>query len=125
MIMNRSDVRLGMDLSVDCEEQEVRIINGVRRGEGDFNPLLIRPAYENGSDDPSGFEEYAVEQYQLRDLLTIKEFEYFEALPDEYSFQDGLAIVPQGTLSRLNNKLIRSGALRKEGKKFKKAETVV
>ena len=40
-IMSRSDIRLGIDFFDD--EQTVRVINGIQRGEP-FNPLLIQPA---------------------------------------------------------------------------------
>jgi hypothetical protein len=49
-IMNRSDVRLGMD----SYDDEVRVINGVRRSE-DMHPLLIRTV-GHPPDGLAGFE---------------------------------------------------------------------
>ena len=49
-ILNRADVRLGMDI----HDEDMRVINGIRRGE-DMHPLLIR-SVSIGEESLAGFE---------------------------------------------------------------------
>jgi AAA domain len=73
-IMTRSDIRLGIDFFGD--EQTVRVINGVQRGEP-FNPLLIQPA----GDPEAGFELCPPDKFSLRDVFTPKQTQYWQMLP--------------------------------------------
>ena len=62
-IMNRSDVRIGMDFF----DENIRIINGVRRNE-DFDPLLIKPIGE--PDALAGFRRVKPGELDLTQGLT-------------------------------------------------------
>jgi hypothetical protein len=94
-ILNRSDVRLGMDIHDD----DVRVINGIRRGE-EMSPLLIRPlTYE---DALAGFELCPPNGENLRAVFTPKQFEYWNGLPAKFKFDDvANNPVPRATLSRI------------------------
>jgi hypothetical protein len=116
-ILNRSDVRLGMDIHDD----EVRVINGIRRGE-EMHPLLIRPVSTEG-ENLAGFELCPPEGVNLRTALTTKQYEYWGVLPAEFRF-DEIAdrTVPRASLKRLLDRakslgLIEphNGAWRKKG----------
>lgn len=94
-ILNRCDVRLGMDFF----DEEIRVINGIRRGE-DMHPLLVRPV----GDEPSnlaGFELVPPDKLNLRSTLTTKQLEHWRNLPREFRFDEGAQVVPKASLSRL------------------------
>ena len=139
-ILNRCDVRIGVDLFnpkaeiTDTEIAEgVRILNGVRRGES-FEALYIRPAHikdetgklvvnSEGKVTLAGFE--AAEALGLVAVLTPKQFNYWENLPGEFRFEDGAKEVPRVTLSRILQKAQGVDAVRLEGgvwRKRKEAE---
>ena len=94
-LLNRSDVRLGLDFY----DEEVRVINGIRRGEP-MDPTLIRPAsLANGH--PAGFELCPPSALSQEFAFTKKQLEYWRKLPPSFSF-DSVAdqLVPRSTLSR-------------------------
>ena len=95
-ILNRSDVRLGMDF----HDEEVRVINGIRRGE-DMHPLLVRPI-SNTDQKLAGFELCPPNGMNLHNALTTKQFEYWNQLPPMFRFEEVAdRTVPRGSLSRL------------------------
>jgi hypothetical protein len=94
-ILNRSDVRLGMDL----HEDDVRVINGIRRGE-EMHPLLIRPILYK--EQLSGFELCPPDRLDLKHALTPKQVGYWDKLPAEFRFEDAAdKLVPRSTLKRI------------------------
>ena len=100
-ILNRSDVRLGMDFHND----DIRVINGIRRGE-EMEPILIRPVGD--PDNLGGFELSPVDELDLMSAFTSKQQEYWRKLPDRFRFEDVAdKVVPRATLSRMN-KLAKS-----------------
>jgi len=95
-ILNRSDVRIGMDI----HDEEVPVINGIRRGE-EMHPLLIRPVIIDG-ERLAGFELCPPEGVNLKTALTTKQFEYWGALPTEFHFDEVAdRVVPRASLKRL------------------------
>lgn len=114
-IMTRSDIRLGIDFFDD--EQTVRVINGVQRGEP-FNPLLIQPA----GDPEAGFELCPPDKFSLRDVFAPKQAQYWQKLPQSFTFNEGLrAGVPRSSLFRLIQRALSVGLLRSENEKWVKA----
>ncbi len=96
-ILNRSDVRLGMDFH-DSDEI-VRVVNGVRRGE-DMHPLLIRPVTYN--DALAGFELCPPNDLGLKDVFTPKQLEYWDKLPAKFRFEEVAdKTIPRASLKRL------------------------
>jgi hypothetical protein len=111
-IMSRSDIRLGIDLFGD--EQSVRVINGIQRGEP-FEPLLIQPAGE----PEAGFELCPPDRFSLRDVFTTQQARYWQALPSCFTFSEGVkAGVPKSSLWRLINRATSLGLLRPENEKW-------
>jgi hypothetical protein len=111
-IMTRSDIRLGIGFYDD--EQTVRVINGIRRGEP-FNPLLIQPA----GDPEAGFELCPADKISLMDVFTFKQCKYWKMLPPSFTFNEGLAAkVPRSSLSRLIHRAKSVGLLRSENDKW-------
>jgi len=95
-IMNRSDVRLGMDF----HGEDVRVINGVRRSE-DMHPLLVRQV-GYPPDGLSGFELCSPDQISLEASLTRRQAEYWRALPGEFRFEEVAGRpVPRSSLYRI------------------------
>ena len=98
-IMNRSDVRLGMDF----HDEEARVINGIRRGE-EMHPLLIRPVGDSPK-NLAGFEPVPAGELNLDSLLTAKQHEYWRKLPDEFRYEDVVPeLVPKSSFSRLSER---------------------
>jgi hypothetical protein len=118
-LLNRSDVRLGIDIQRD----EVRVINGIVRGR-DMHPVLIRP-FLNSDDQPAGFEQVTPDHLETYASLTGKQREYWEELPSHFKFEEVAdVIVPRSTLSRLIKAASSFGALVKaDDGVFKKAST--
>jgi hypothetical protein len=111
-IMSRSDIRLGIDFFDD--EQTVRVINGVQRGEP-LNPLLIQPA----GDPEAGFELCPPDMFSIRDVLTPKQCRYWEMLPDSFTFNEGVkAGVPRSSLWRLIQRAEAVGLLSSDGERW-------
>jgi hypothetical protein len=113
-IMTRSDTRLGIDFFDD--EQAVRVINGIQRGEP-FNPLLIQPA----GDPEAGFELCPPDKFSLTDVFTAKQAKYWQDLPESFTFNEGLrAGVPRTSLWRIIQRAKSVGLLRSENEKWVK-----
>jgi hypothetical protein len=95
-LMNRSDVRVGMDFLDD----ETRVINGIRRSE-DMHPLLVRPVGES-PETLSGFELVRPDELTLLAALTPKQAEHWQKLPTEFRFSEvANKLVPKVSLFRL------------------------
>ena len=118
-LLNRSDVRLGIDVQRD----EVRVINGIVRGR-EMHPLLIR-TFLDRDDRPAGFEQASPDQLEILASLTSKQMEYWERLPQQFKFEQVAdQTVPRSTLSRLIRAAVSFGALIKaDDGSFKKAST--
>jgi hypothetical protein len=94
-ILNRSDVRLGLDL----HDEDMRVLNGIRRAE-EMCPLLIRPVTHK--DQLAGFELCPPDDSALGAAFTPKQVEYWGKLPLKFRFEqiaDGP--VPRASLMRL------------------------
>lgn len=117
-IVNRSDVRLG----IDALDDDLKVVNGIRRGE-EMEPMLIRSV--RLSDDPvvyAGFEGVPASETYLLQSLTPRQLGYWRALPDKYRFEEVAdRTVPRSSLSRLHQRLKSLGVLREEGGIFVKA----
>jgi len=113
-ILNRSDVRLGMD----THDDDVKVINGIRRGE-EMQPLLIRPVscidVVTKRDALAGFELCPLDGKHLAAVLTAKQLEYWNNLPTSFRFEDFADKgVPRGSLSRLLARAQSLGLVRYE-----------
>ena len=107
-ILNRSDVRLGIDIQRD----DVRVINGIVRGR-EMHPILIR-TFMNADEHPAGFEQVAPDQLEVFTSLTSNQRTYWEALPQQFKFEEiADKTVPRSTLSRLIKATTSFGALSK------------
>jgi AAA domain len=113
-ILTRSDIRLGIDFF--DEEQTIRVINGIQRGEP-FNAMLIQPA----GDPESGFELCPPEKFKVNDVFTSKQVDYWGKLPPSFTFNEGLrAGVPRSSLSRMMHQAMSVALLRSEDGKWTK-----
>lgn len=121
-ILNRSDVRLGMDLlGMDAYEDDVRVINGIRRGE-EMHPLLIRPVNDT-SDSLAGFELCPPAQPSLQAALPAKQYEYWSKLPPTFRFDDVAdRIVPRASLKRLLDRAKSLGVIKQVEGEWKRVE---
>ena len=116
-IHNRSDVRLGMNL----HHEGVRVINGIRRGE-EFDPILVRPVEH--LDNPAGFELVSPSEPDLVLALAGRQMDHWRKLPAEFQFDDVAdKLVPRASLSRLLARARSLGALRCDGKRYRKVAT--
>lgn len=94
-IMNRSDVRLGMDF----HEEDVCVVNGIRRGE-EMAPLLIRSVTHK--DQLAGFALCPADDPALSAAFTAKQIAYWNNLPVKFRFEQVAdRTVPRGSLHRL------------------------
>jgi hypothetical protein len=92
-ILNRCDVRLGLDSHGD----ESRVLNGIRRGES-LHPLIVRPI-EIATETYAGFELCPPE---AKSLFTPTQFTHWAKIPDSFRFDEVAdKIVPRATLSRI------------------------
>jgi hypothetical protein len=107
-ILNRSDVRLGVDSHGDDD----RVLNGVRRGE-DMHPLIVRPVEES----PGQYVGFELSAPDTRTLFTSKQRGYWESLPGSFRFEDiADKTVPRSTLWKLLERARQAGlAVVKEG----------
>jgi AAA domain len=116
-IVNRSDVRLG----IDALDDDLKVVNGMRRGE-EIEPMLIRSV--TLSDDPAvyaGFESVTASETCLLQSLTTTQLGYWQALPNKYRFEDVAdKTVPRSSLSRLHKRLKSLGVLREGNGTFQK-----
>ncbi len=107
-ILNRSDVRLGIEKHHD----DVRVINGIVRGR-EMHPLLIHPVRDR-DDQLAGFEQVIPEQSDLLIAMTVKQKQHWDNLPSDFRFEQVAdKIVPRASLSRLVEKAEHVGALKK------------
>jgi hypothetical protein len=107
-ILNRSDVRLG----IETHHDDVRVINGIVRGR-EMHPLLIRPA-RDVNDQLAGFEQVIPGEADLLATLTKKKKGYWDMLPTHFRFEDVAdTLVPRSTLSRLIEETKQLGAIRR------------
>jgi hypothetical protein len=105
-ILNRSDVRLGIDQHKD----EVRVLNGIVRGR-EMHPILLRPVL-NVRDELAGFEQIAADQMDLFLALSPSQKSYWDKLPQEFKFEAVAdTLVPRSTLSRIAKATCSLGAL--------------
>lgn len=94
-ILNRADVRLGMDFY----DEDVKVINGVRRGE-EMQPFLFRST--GGPGNLAGFELWSPGGLDLQLAFTNKQFDYWNRLPSKFRFADVADhLIPRASLSRL------------------------
>jgi hypothetical protein len=108
-ISYRADVRLGIDYHGD---DEIRVINGVRRGE-DMHPLLIRQAYHN--DALAGFELSPPNSTDELLGLTEGQKGYWKQMPETFRFEEvAKGLVPRSTLSKITAKMKSLGLLTKD-----------
>lgn len=112
-LMNRSDVRLGMDfLTRDSSADEgVRVINGIRRGE-EMHPLLIRPVGE--APNLAGYELAPSAVVMSSTAFTPVQQGYVKSLPSEFRWADAAKVVPKSSLSRLLARAMSLGIITKD-----------
>jgi hypothetical protein len=114
-ILNRSDVRLGMDRY----GEDARVINGIRRGE-DMHPLIVRPI-DIASDTYAGFELCPPDAATTCFLLTPGQRVYWDKLPKEFRFDEVAdSLVPRSTLDRLLKRAKSAGLVEQVGGIWKK-----
>jgi hypothetical protein len=109
-LLNRSDCRLGMAFH-GSDGDGLRVVNGIRRGE-EVHPLLIRGvALDDDPDQPAGFELVQADATDLVLALPAKLFEYWRALPQEFSFAQAIATMGKSNFDRLKKRTISLGVL--------------
>ena len=82
------------------EDEDVRVLNGIRRGE-DFAPILIR-SVGNLPKELSGFDVCSSTDTDLLAGLTPKQREHWSKLPHSFRFEDVAdELVPRASLHRL------------------------
>ena len=114
-ILNRADVRLGIDFLDD--DQEIRVINGVRRSE-DFDPLLILPV--EGANGKAGFQLAPASQAGTL-AFTPKQREQWGRLPNVFRIEDVADKgVPRASLYRLTKRACSLGILEHVGGVYRK-----
>lgn len=117
-ILNRSDVRLGIDFYDD----ETRVVNGIRRSE-DMHPLLVRPVADSSSDELAGFELCRPSELALSRTLTLQQLQHWQKLPTVFRFDEVAdKIVPRSSLSRLLARAKSLGIAQHEDGIWKKCE---
>lgn len=115
-IMNRSDVRFGFDFNQ--RDPEIRVLNGVRRGE-DFHPLLLRPVGLPGEE--AGFDQVRLEGPDLALAFTQTQLGHWHGLPQTFKFDDiADRTVPRSSLSRLLGRADSLGLIVKHGATYEK-----
>jgi AAA domain len=119
-LLNRSDVRLGMDFY----GEGARVVNGVRRGE-DLHPLLIRPVYaDDDVEQPAGFELVSPGEVNLMSALSERLMGYWQKLSDEFTFEQAVAIMGKSNFDRLKKRTTSLGLLEQIGRgHYKKLTT--
>ena len=104
-IQYRADVRLGIDI-YDAEK-EIRVINGIRRGE-EMYPLLIQSVGD--PDKLAGFE--SATNVEVLEALTQTQRKHWKALPHEFKFEEVAGnSVPRSTLHRLLSRAKSTGLI--------------
>jgi hypothetical protein len=116
-ILNRSDVRLGMDFYND----DIRVINGIRRGE-DMHPILIRPV-EIKDVGLAGFELCQADKLDISLAMTPTQKKHWDKMPKEFYFDDVAdKVVPRASLSRLLKFAKSLGIIAGHNKLYKKLD---
>lgn len=112
-LLNRSDVRLGMDF---YSVEDIRVVNGVRRGE-DLHPLLIRTkCLGDDPEKPAGFELVQADEADLFGAIKGKLHEYWSALPCEFTFEQAVQLTGKSNFDRLKKRTTSLGALEQVGR---------
>lgn len=113
-IINRSDVRIGMDF----HEEDIKVINGIRRGE-EMHPLLVHSVGE--PDQLAGFDRCPAEDVDFKEALTPVQNKHWNALPEVFRFEEMAdTVVPRSSLHRLIKKTQSLGALSHESGEYRK-----
>lgn len=105
-LLNRCDVRLGMQRDID-EGENVRVFGGFRRGEEPIAHMLVAPtqvASHAGTEQPvyGGWEVWAADCLTFGRALTGTQCNYWNMLPMSFTFAEGVRKgVPKGTLSKI------------------------
>lgn len=122
-LLNRSDVRMGM--ARKGRDDDIRFINGIRRGEN-FYPMLLLPVeVDNDPDVLGGFRRVSAEKGELKKMLGGKLGEYFVKLPAHFKFNDVAGNgVARSTLSRLLNAAESLGYITKSKGLWVKTESL-
>jgi hypothetical protein len=114
-ILNRSDVRLGIDV---CKE-DIRVINGIRRGE-EMHPILIRPIGDP-PDNLAGFELCNLQGSDQEFAFTPEQRAYWQKLPSTFRFDEVAdKLVPRSSLFRLISRAKSLGVLTNEQGRYRK-----
>jgi hypothetical protein len=116
-LMNRSDVRLGMDF-YGSGDDGVRVLNGIWRGE-EMHPILIRPVGDS-PESLAGFEVAPLERASLIKALTKWQLGYWDKLPKEFRFSEAVNIMGKSNFSRLKARVESLGAVREVGGVYRK-----
>jgi len=112
-LLNRSDVRLGMDF---YGLEDIRVVNGVRRGE-DYHPLLIQTkCLADDPEKPPGFELVQADEADLFGVIKGKLHEYWSALPCEFTFEQAVQLMGKSNFDRLKKRTTSLGALEQVGR---------
>jgi hypothetical protein len=115
-ILNRSDVRLG----VDVQDGGNRVLNGIRRGE-DMHPLIIR-SVELSPETYAGFELCPPDAETTSLLFSPKQREYWDKLPKEFRFEEVAdSLVPRSTLHRILKRAKSAGLVESDDALWTKA----
>jgi AAA domain len=94
-ILNRSDVRLGMDF----QDERIRVINGIRRSE-EMDPFLLRSVGDKPG-ELAGFELCAPDELEMKFAFSPRQLEHWQKLPPEFRFEEAAKAVPRASLWRL------------------------
>jgi AAA domain-containing protein len=95
-LLNRSDGRWGLDI----HQEDVRVLNGIRRGE-EMEPTLIRPITDSNG-NLAGFERCPADTLTSKFAFTPGQLAHWQALPSTFRFEAAAnTIVPRSTLSRI------------------------
>ena len=70
---------------MDFHNDDIRVINGIRRGE-EMEPLLLKPVGD--LDNLAGFEPSPADELDLMFALTPKQQQHWEILPDKFRFEE-------------------------------------
>lgn len=110
-ILNRSDVRLGVDAHDGSDE--VRVINGIVRGR-EMHPILLR-SVRDSNDELAGFEQVRASELDLTLSMSKAQKAHWDKLPAHFRFEEQAdKNVPRSTLSRITTKALSLGVLSKD-----------
>ena len=117
-LMNRSDVRLGVNRYSD----NVVVVNGARRGE-EVHPMLLSPC----DDDPeelAGFRSVNSTKQDIEKVLSDVQMKYWDELPEQFRFIDYANNgIPKSSLSRLLKRCQSLGILLSDGTTYTKVHS--